>query len=165
MGKTQKGLTPDKANILMRGTVLRALGIDYGERRIGVAVCDELGLAAQGVETIHRKNRDADIEAVAALAERYGVERVVIGYPLRLDGSEGILCEKINRFCRRLEARLSLPLVRWDETLTTKEAEELLRERGVRPEKRREQIDRVAAAIILQSYIDAQAGGTQGEKR
>ena len=144
---------------------MRVLGIDYGERRIGVAVCDELGLMARGVETIHRKNRDADIEAVAALAERCGAERVVIGYPLRLDGSEGTLCEKINRFCRRLEARLPLPLVRWDETLTTKEAEERLRERGVRPEKRREQIDRVAASIILQSYLDAQAEGRQGAGR
>jgi putative Holliday junction resolvase len=138
---------------------LRVLGIDYGERRIGIAVCDELGITAQGVETIHRKNREADIEAIVALSGRYAVERIVIGYPLRLDGSEGIQCEKINRFLRRLETRVALPVIRWDETLSTKEAEEELRARGVRPEKRRAIVDRVAAAIILQGYLDALARG------
>ncbi len=141
---------------------MRVLGIDYGARRIGVAVCDELGMTAQGVATIHRKNRDADIEAIAALTRQYGVERIVVGYPLRLDGSEGIQCEKVNRFCRRLEARVALPLVLWDETLTTREAEGLLRDRGVRPERRREVVDRVAAAIILQGYLDAQTGTSRG---
>ena len=138
---------------------MRILAIDYGERRIGVAVCDELGMTAQGVATITRKNREADLAAIADLVRRYGVERVVVGYPLRLDGSEGIQCEKINRFIRRLEARLSLPVTRWDETLSTCEAEELLRQGGVPPEKRRGVVDRIAASIILQRYLDAQAGG------
>jgi putative Holliday junction resolvase len=144
---------------LSGGDALRVLGIDYGERRIGVAVCDELGMTAQGVETIHRKNREADLAAIAALTGRYAVERIVIGYPLRLDGSEGIQCEKINRFSRRLEARVLLPVIRWDETLSTKEAEEVLRRQDVRPEKRREIVDRVAASIILQGYLDALARG------
>jgi putative Holliday junction resolvase len=136
---------------------MRILGLDYGSRRIGVAICDELGMTAQGVTTLVRKNRTADIAAIAELARRYGVERIVIGYPLRLDGSEGIQCEKINRFIRRLEMGLSLPVIRWDETLSTKEAEEILREAGVRKEKRKESVDRIAASIILQGYLDQKA--------
>jgi putative holliday junction resolvase len=138
---------------------MRILGLDYGSRRIGVAVCDELGMTAQGVTTLIRKNREADMAAIAELVGRRDIERIVVGYPLRLDGSEGIQCEKINRFVRRLEARFSLPVVRWDETLSTKEAEELLRERGVRPKKRRTLVDRVAASLILQGYLDALSRG------
>ncbi|MDA8124452.1 MAG: Holliday junction resolvase RuvX [Deltaproteobacteria bacterium] len=139
------------------------MGIDYGERRIGVALCDELGMTAQGVATLYRKNREADLAAIAALVERFAVERIVIGYPLRLDGSEGIQCEKINRFSRRLGARTQVPVLRWDETLSTKEAEEVLRRQGVRPEKQREVVDRVAAAIILQGYLDALARGDKAD--
>jgi putative Holliday junction resolvase len=136
---------------------MRILGLDYGSRRIGVAICDELGMTAQGVATIVRRNREADLGAIDEMVRRHGVELVVIGYPLRLDGSEGIQCEKINRFIRRLEARLSLPVIRWDETLSTKQAEELLRQGGVDREKRRGIVDRVAASIILQGYLDAKA--------
>lgn len=142
---------------------MRILGIDYGSRRIGVAICDELGMTAQGAATINRKNRETDLDAIADLVRRYDIERIIIGYPLRLDGSEGIQCEKINRFCRRLEARLSLPVIRRDETLSTKEAEEILRQTGVHPKKRKEIVDRVAASIILQGYLDALARGEKGE--
>ena len=135
---------------------MRILGLDYGSRRIGVALCDELGMTAQGIATIVRKNREADLGTIADLVRRHDVERIVVGYPLRLNGSEGIQCEKINRFVRRLETLLSLPIIRWDETLSTKEAEGLLRERGVPPEKRRAVVDRVAACLILQGYLDAQ---------
>jgi putative Holliday junction resolvase len=138
---------------------MRILGLDYGSRRIGVALSDELGMTARGLATVVRKNREADLEAIADLARLHGVEGIVVGYPLRLDGSEGIQCEKINRFVRRLEALLSLPVIRWDETLSTKEAEELLRDRSMRPEKRREVVDRVAACLILQGYLDASACG------
>jgi len=134
---------------------MRVLGLDYGSRRIGVAVCDELGMTAQGVATIVRKNREADMEQIAAIVRRYAAERIVIGYPLRLDGSEGIQCEKVNRFARRLEDRFALPVIRRDETLSTREAEEILRESGVHREKRRERIDRVAACLILQGYLDS----------
>ena len=131
--------------------------MDYGDRRIGVAICDELGMTAQGVATVVRKNRDADLAVIAEFVERFGVEKIVIGYPLRLDGSEGIQCDKVNRFARRLEARLSLPVIRRDEAFSTKEAEELLRETGVRREKKRAAVDRIAACIILQGYLDTLA--------
>lgn len=131
------------------------MGLDYGSRRIGVAVSDEMGMAAQGAATISRKNRQADLDAIADLVKRHRIERIVVGYPLRLDGGEGIQCDKVHRFRRRLEARFSLPVVLRDEALSTKEAEEILRQRGVRPEKRKGIVDRVAAALILQGYLDA----------
>ena len=134
------------------------MGLDYGSRRIGVAICDELGLTAQGVTTVTRKNREADLDALGEIIRRYSVEQIVIGYPLCLDGREGIQCEKINRFIRRLEMRFALPVFRRDETLSTKEAEEHLRERGVRREKRRGMVDRLAASIILQGFLDKQTG-------
>jgi putative holliday junction resolvase len=137
---------------------MRILGLDYGERRIGIAVSDELGITAQGLTTVQRKNREADLDRLADVVHRYEVERIVVGYPLRLDGSEGIQCEKINRFIRRLERRFSLPVIRRDEMLSTKEAEEILRETGVRREKRRAMVDRLAACIILQRYLDTPLG-------
>lgn len=143
---------------------MRVLGLDYGSRRIGVAICDELGMTAQGVGTVVRKNRDADLAAIAVFIERFGVQSMVVGYPLRLDGSEGIQCEKVNRFIRRLQARFPMPIIRRDETLSTKEAEEILRETGVRREKKRGIVDRLAACIILQGYLDAEAhNGKLGE--
>lgn len=143
---------------------MRILGIDYGERRIGVAVCDELGMTAQGVGTIVRKNRDADLAALAGYIERFGAEKIVVGYPLRWDGSEGIQCEKVNRFVARLQKRFPIPVIHRDETCSTKEAEELLRETGVRREKRRGIVDRLAASIILQGYLDDLARrGKSGE--
>jgi putative holliday junction resolvase len=138
---------------------MKVLGLDYGSRRIGIAICDELGMTAQGVTTIARKNRTADLDAIAELIVRYGIERIVIGYPIQLDGREGIQCEKIDRFVRRLEKRFSLPVVRRDESFSTKEAEELLRERGFNPKRRREVVDRIAASIILQGYLDALTPG------
>jgi len=143
----------------MMGETMKIMGLDYGSRRIGVAVCDDLGIAAQGVGTVIRKNRDSDLTAIVELTTRYGVERIVVGYPLRLDGSEGIQCEKVNRFIRRLQTRLTIPVVRHDETLSTKEAEEILRKTGVRREKHRELVDRLAASIILQDYLDAMPSG------
>ncbi|MBN2438497.1 MAG: Holliday junction resolvase RuvX [Deltaproteobacteria bacterium] len=136
---------------------MRILGLDYGSRRIGVAVCDELGMTAQGVATLIRKNREADMAAIAEWIERYGIERIVVGYPIRLDGDEGIQCEKVNRFIRRLQTRFALPVIRRDETFSTKEAEELLRKTGVRRKKKRGIVDRLAAGIILQGYLDALA--------
>lgn len=134
---------------------MRILGLDYGEKRIGVALSDELGLTAQVLTTVIRKSRRRDVGSIAALVKAYGVEKIVIGYPLRLDGTEGIQCEKVLRFARRLEAALDISVIPWDETLTTKEAEEILARSGVQPKKRRAVVDRLAASLILQSYLDA----------
>ena len=134
--------------------ILRILGLDFGDKRIGVAVSDELGLTAQGEKTILRKNNRQVIDEIRQLTHRYGVELILIGYPLRLDGSRGIQCEKVDRFGGLLETALQLPLIKWDETLSTQEAEDILRERGLHGKKRRQLVDRVAASLILQDYLD-----------
>lgn len=133
---------------------MRILGLDYGEKRIGIAVCDELGLTAQGLPTLIRKTRKHDLEILANLIKNYNVEKIVIGYPLRLDGSEGIQCEKVDRFAALLDKTFCLPLIKWPETLSTKEAEEIMINSGVRWKKRKKIVDKLAACIILQNYLD-----------
>ena len=134
---------------------MRILGLDYGEKRIGVAVCDELGLTAQGLPTLVRKTRSHDLKILADFIKTYNVEKIVIGYPLRLDGSAGIQCEKVNRFAALLSKNFSLSIVEWPETLSTKEAEEILINSGIRWKKRKDKVDKLAACIILQSYLDS----------
>ena len=134
---------------------MRILGLDYGEKRIGVAICDELGMTAQGLPTIIRKSKKHDLDILGNLIKSYNVEKIVIGYPVRLDGSEGIQCEKVNRFLALLEATFSLPVVKWPETLSTKEAEEILINSGVRWQKRKKMVDKLAACLILQGYLDS----------
>lgn len=134
---------------------MRILGLDYGSKRIGVALCDELGLTGQALTTIVWKNRNQVLDDLAGLVRDHGVEKIVIGYPRRLDGTEGIQCEKVNRFVKLLEARFSLPVIKWDETLSSRAAEDMLIQFRMRREKRKKIIDKVAAGIILQSYLDS----------
>ena len=134
---------------------MRILGLDYGEKRIGVAICDELGFTAQGRPTIIRKNKKHDWEILGSLIRDYKVEKIVIGYPVRIDGSEGIQCEKVNRFTALMEATFFLPVVKWPETFSTKEAEKILINSGVRWEKRKKMVDKMAACLILQGYLDS----------
>jgi len=134
---------------------LRILGLDYGEKKIGAAICDELGMTAQGLTTIIRKNRKHDEGILDNLIKSYNVEKIVIGYPVRLDGSEGIQCEKVNRFSAQLSKTFSLPVIKWPETLSTKEAEEILIKSGIHWKKRKEKIDKLAACLILQDYLDS----------
>jgi putative Holliday junction resolvase len=140
------------------GGFLRILGLDYGEKRIGVAVCDELGLTAQGLPTILRKTKKHDLEILQNIINNYNIEKIVIGYPVRLDGSEGIQCEKVNRFSSMLEKNYFLPVVKWPETLSTKEAEEILINSGMRWKKRKTKVDKLAACLILQAYLNSIAG-------
>ncbi|PKN86192.1 MAG: Holliday junction resolvase RuvX [Deltaproteobacteria bacterium HGW-Deltaproteobacteria-1] len=133
---------------------MRILGLDYGEKRIGVAVCDELGITAQGLPTLIRQTKKHDLEILSRWIQDYSIQKIVIGYPLRLDGSEGIQCEKVNRFTRLLEKTFLLPVMKWPETLSTKEAEEILMSSGVGWRKRKEKVDQLAACLILQSYLD-----------
>lgn len=137
-----------------RGVNLRILGLDYGEKRIGAAICDELGLTAQGLPTLIRKTKKHDLNVIKQWISRYSVEKIVIGYPVRLDGSEGIQCEKVNRFTDLLEKTFSLPVIKWPEAMSTKEAEEILAHCGVHWRKRKEKVDKLAACIILQNFLD-----------
>jgi putative holliday junction resolvase len=133
---------------------LRILGLDYGEKRIGMAVCDELGMTAQGLPTLMRKTKQHDLDVLSHWIQQYAVQKIVVGYPLRLDGSEGIQCEKVNRFIGLLDKTFMLPVIKWPETLSTKEAEEILISSGVRWQRRKEKVDRLAACLILQNYLD-----------
>jgi len=133
---------------------MRIIGLDYGDKRIGVAVCDELGITTRGIATIARKYWKRDIEQIAALVKEYAAQMIVVGYPVRLDGTEGIQCEKVNGFADALEAGVCMPVVKWNEALSTKEAEDLLREADANHRKKRAVVDRMAAAIILQDYLD-----------
>ncbi len=134
---------------------MRVLGLDYGDRRIGLAVCDELGMTAQGLPTLIRKTKKHDLGVLEQWIRQYAVEKVVIGYPVRIDGSEGIQCEKVNRWSALMEKTFLLPVVKWPETLSTKEAEEMMIQAGLRWRKRKEKVDQLAACLILQGYLDS----------
>jgi putative holliday junction resolvase len=133
---------------------MRILCLDYGEKRIGVAVSDELGMTAQGLTIIVRKGLKRDMEEIRRIIRTSGAERIVVGYPLRLDGTAGIQCEKVDRFIRVLETQVALPVERWDEGLSTWEAEEILTEALVKRKKRKAVVDKIAAGIILQGYLN-----------
>ena len=135
----------------------RILALDYGTKRIGVALSDELGWTAQPLETFERKTLDWDVAHIAALVGSHSVERVVLGLPLQLDGREGPAVRAMREFTATLEAGLSVPVVLWDERMTTKAAEELLIAADVSRKKRKGIVDRIAAAILLRSYLEAQA--------
>ncbi|MDH4097493.1 MAG: Holliday junction resolvase RuvX [Nitrospira sp.] len=135
----------------------RILALDYGTKRIGVALSDELGWTAQPLETFERRTLDRDIAHIATLVASHSVERVVLGLPLQLDGREGPAVQAMRVFIVKLEAGLPVPVVLWDERMTTKAAEDLLIAADVSRKKRKGVIDRIAAAILLQSYLAAQA--------
>lgn len=131
------------------------MGIDHGERRIGVALSDEDSRIAQPHDTLARRDPDALIAAVVELAKAHDVGEIVVGLPLGLDGREGASARRARRFAERLEKASGLPIVLWDERMTTVAAERALGEAGVRARDRRAIVDRVAATLMLQSYLDA----------
>jgi len=132
---------------------MRILGLDYGSKRIGVAICDELGITAYGITTIIRRNRKQVLEALSEIIKKYTVEKIVVGYPIRIDGTVGIQCEKVDTFSKALETSFLLPVIKWDETLTTKEAEDILFQANVRRKKRKSVVDQLAATLILKGYM------------
>ena len=134
---------------------MRILGLDYGEKRIGVAICDELGMMAHALAVIERRNKKRDLEAIANYVLTYSVEKIVIGYPLRIDGTAGIQCEKVDRFIRSLESVIPIPIIKWSEIFTTMDADEILKTALVRRKKRKTVIDKIAAGLILQGYLDS----------
>jgi putative Holliday junction resolvase len=136
----------------------RILGIDVGARRVGVAVSDPEEILATGVEVIDTRRRGA-IDAVSRLAERFGARVAVIGLPLRADGSEGESARQVRRFGDLLGERTGLEVRYADERFTTVDAHDALREVGVKGPKRRGVVDRLAAQIILQRYLDGRAAG------
>lgn len=136
---------------------MRLMGLDYGSKTVGVAVSDPLGLTAQGVETVWRKQENKLRQTMARIEElisEYQVERIVLGYPKNMNNTVGERAVKSLEFKEKLEKRTGLPVVMWDERLTTAEAERTLMETGVRRENRKQFLDQMAAVLILQGCLD-----------
>jgi putative Holliday junction resolvase len=140
----------------------RCLGLDVGERRIGVALSDPLGWTAAPLPPIERASWKKDLARIRALLEEHEVARVVVGLPVRLDGTPGKSAERAMDLVRRLRGTTRVPVVTWDERLTTREAERRLIEADVSRERRKEVIDGMAASLILQGFLDAGAPGEPG---
>ena len=136
-----------------------ALALDVGERRIGVAVSDPGGLLATPLTTIHRTHEAADIDEVLRLAEEHDVGEIVVGLPLELSGRTGPQAGRSLAFVRALAGRTAIPVETVDERYSTVEAERRLRDSGVEPSRDRARVDAAAAAVILQSYLDAKRSG------
>ena len=137
----------------------RVLGLDYGSKTVGVAISDELMITAQPIMTIERKSENKlrkTLAKIEELIEEYKVSFVVLGYPKNMDNSEGERAEATKEFAEHLIRRTGLEVILQDERLTTIESERILMEAGVRRENRKEYVDKMAAAVILQSYLDAQ---------
>jgi putative holliday junction resolvase len=133
---------------------VRVLGLDIGSKRIGVAVSDELGITAQPLETLVSKGTEADLERIAALVDRFEAEEIVVGIPFNMNGTEGPEAKKVRAIAERISARVQIPVREWDERLSTVAAERMLLEADVSRSKRRKVIDKLAAVIILQAYLD-----------
>ena len=133
----------------------RILALDVGSKRIGVAVSDPLGITAQGLDTIQRQNKRKDMETLGRLLQEDEVQEIVVGLPLRLSGAEGTQSEKMRLFASDLESHFGVTVHLWDERWTSTEANRLLRETKLSIEKRGRAVDRVAAILILQSWMEA----------
>lgn len=131
------------------------MALDVGSKRIGVAVSDPLGITAQGLDTIQRKNKRTDFAALGEVFAKYSVREIVVGLPLRLSGAEGTQSEKMRLFAEDLRAHFGLTVHLWDERWTSTEANRLLRETDLSIKKRGQAVDRMAAILILQSWMEA----------
>jgi putative Holliday junction resolvase len=137
---------------------MRTLALDHGTVRIGVAVSDELGMIAQPLEFIPAEPFAAFLERLIKLVAERDVGRILVGMPRNMDGSYGPAAEKVNEFVRQIRESFSIPIQTWDERLTSVQAQRMLREASVKGAKQRRKIDQMAAAILLQSFLDAQPG-------
>jgi putative holliday junction resolvase len=144
--------------------VMRVLGIDPGARRVGLALSDDEGRIASPHATLQVTGVAAVAAGIAAAAAALAVERLVIGLPLQLDGREGESARRVRALAAKIAERCALPIVFWDERLSSKAAERALREGGVRGPKQRALVDQVAAALLLQSYLDAQRPARDGDE-
>jgi len=134
---------------------MRILGLDYGEARIGVSVSDALGMLASPLDTICEKDRKEQLKKTAAVAKEHNVGKIVVGYPKHMDGTVGHRAQYTEEFARDLSQMVGVPYVMWDERLSSTEAHRILESGGVSGKKRKTKVDKIAAVIILQGYLDA----------
>jgi putative Holliday junction resolvase len=133
---------------------MRIMGLDVGTKTIGVAVSDEMGWTGQGIATIRRTNLRADLAELEKYLQQYAVAKIVVGVPRNMDGSIGSAAEQVYSFIERLRDKFTIPVDTWDERLSTVAAERVLLEADMSRGKRKKVIDKVAAALILQGYLD-----------
>lgn len=136
---------------------MRILGLDFGSKTVGVAISDPLLITAQGLEIIRRKEENKLRQTLARIEEiitEYGVERIVLGLPKNMNDTEGVRVELTREFAEKLERRTGLPVEFYDERLTTVMADKTMMESGVRRENRKDYVDKIAATLILQDYLD-----------
>ena len=138
---------------------MRIMALDVGTKRIGVAMSDELFLTAQGADTIYRISLDADLAKIKKVAEDNGVSEIVVGLPINMNGTYGAKANEVVEFIDNLAKVVAVPVKRWDERLTTVQAENVLLEADVSRAKRKKSIDKLAAQFILQSYLDSRKRG------
>lgn len=143
---------------------MRIMGLDYGSKTVGVAVSDPLGITAQGIETIERKEENKlrqTLARIEALVQEYEVDKIVLGFPKNMNNTIGERAEKSLELKEKLERRIGIPVIMWDERLTTVEAERTLMESKVRRENRKKYVDKIAAVFILQGYLDSLSMGRE----
>ena len=148
------------------GSAGRTLAFDFGDRRIGIAVSDPMGMAARPLMTLTRTTWPRDLERIHAIIREHEVRRIIVGMPLDMDGRRGVRARVTESFIERIKGATGLPVIPWDERLTTVQAERILISGDVRRERRRQVIDQVAAVILLQAYLDSCAleTGAAGEE-
>ena len=134
--------------------MMRILAIDFGEKRIGLALSDPLGFTAQGLETLQRQNMRQVIASIVDLVKKNDVSEIVVGLPVNMDGTKGFKAEEVMKFKSQLEPAAGVPVKTWDERLTSREANRLMIEEGLSRKKQRENSDRLAATLILQNYLE-----------
>lgn len=139
----------------------RILALDVGSKTIGMAVSDPLGITAQGLDTLRRKNKRTDFECLARVLGQHEVVEIVVGYPLRMSGTPGPQAERMAEFAEQLRRRFQLPVHLWDERLTSAEAGRILRDSQMSIRRRGQVVDRLAAVLILQSFLDHRRAQTE----
>jgi putative Holliday junction resolvase len=141
---------------------MRTMGLDVGSHTIGVAISDELGITAQGLKTIYRKSEEEDLKELGALIAEFGVNEIVVGLPKNMDGTVGKQAEIVLEWIRVLQQRIDHPVFTWDERLSTVGASKILLEANLSRKKRKKVIDKLAAVIILQGYLDQSRNSADG---
>lgn len=136
---------------------MRIMGIDYGEKRIGIACSDALRITAQGIETYTRKTEPEDIDYLLGLADTMDVEKIIFGMPRNMNGTYGPAADKVKAFAGMLSRKTDIPVVYWDERLSTVSAHKTMLEANVSRKKRKQAVDKLAAVVFLQNYLDATA--------
>ena len=136
---------------------MRVLALDVGEKNIGLAISDKLGWTAQGLPTLRRQTKDKDINFIVDLAKEQGISEVIVGMPVNLDGTLGKKAQEVASFMEDLKKDLALPIKAWDERLTSVQAEKVMLEANLSRKKRKQNVDRLAAQLILQSYLTSKS--------